>query len=88
MFDTGRCLRDEEELPALINDPKYMGCFEDVLPLVSTRCSGQSDCEIRIPDPGMEKTNPCYRHMAKYLEVIYHCIQGMTIIALYEMYVF
>jgi len=79
MSDTGRCLRDEEKLPELTDNPKYMGCFEDVLPLVSARCSGQSDCEIRIPDPEMEKTNPCYRHMAKYLEVIYHCIQGMTL---------
>jgi len=79
MSDTRRCLRHEEELPALKDDPKYMGCFEDVLQLVSARCSAQSDCEIRIPDPEMEKTNPCYRHMAKYLEVTYHCIRGELI---------
>ena len=79
MSDTGRCLQDEEELPTLRDDPKYMGCFEDVLHLVSAKCSGRPDCEIRIPDPEMEKTNPCYRHMAKYLEVTYYCIRGMTL---------
>ena len=77
MSDTGRCLQDEIEFVAMKNDPMYMGCFEDVVQLVTTRCSGLSDCEIRIPDPEMEKTNPCYRHLAKYLEVIYHCIKGM-----------
>jgi len=79
MSDTGRCLQDEIEFVTLKDDPLYMGCFEDVLQLVSARCSGQPDCEIRIPDPEMEKTNPCYRHLAKYLEVTYHCIRGMNL---------
>jgi len=79
MSDTARCLQNEEELPELRGNPKYMGCFEDVLQSVSARCSVRPDCEIRIPDPEMEKTNPCYRHMAKYLEVTYHCITGMTL---------
>jgi len=82
MSDTGRCLHnedwEEELLPALKRDQRYLGCFEDVLPLVSERCAGRPDCEIRIPDPEMEKTNPCYRHMDKYLEVTYHCIKGTT----------
>jgi len=77
MSDTGRCLQDEAELPTLRDDPQYMGCFEDVSHLVSAKCGGHPDCEIRIPDPKMEKTNPCYRHMAKYLEVTYHCIKGI-----------
>ena len=80
MSDTGRCLQDEdweeELLPALKKDQRYLGCFEDVLHLVSARCSGRPDCEIRIPDPEMEKTNPCYKHMDKYLELSYHCITG------------
>jgi len=74
MSDTARCLQDEIQL--VKDDPMYMGCFEDVLPLVNARCSRQENCEIRIPDPEMEKTNPCYRHLAKYLEVVYHCIKG------------
>jgi len=80
MSDAGRCLQDEIEFLAMKNDPMYMGCFEDVLQLVTARCSGRPDCEIRIPDPEMEKTNPCYRHLAKYLEVIYHCIKGMSLL--------
>jgi len=78
MSDTGRCLRDEVKLEALEADPLYVGCFEDVLQLLSARCSGKPNCEIRIPDPEMEKTNPCYRHMAKYLEMTYHCIRGTS----------
>jgi len=77
MSDTGRCLQDEEELPALKDDPKYMNCFEDVFYLVSAKCSGKLGCEIRIPDPKMERTNPCYKHMAKYLAVAYYCVKGM-----------
>ena len=80
MSDTSRCLQDEIELVALKDDPMYMGCFENVLQLVSKKCFGMPDCEIRIPDPEMEKTNPCYRHLAKYLEVTYHCIKGMSLI--------
>jgi len=76
MSHDNRCLQDEEELPALRDDPKYMGCFEDVLPIVSGRCSGQSDCEIRIPDPEMEQSNPCYKNMFKYFVVTYRCITG------------
>jgi len=79
MSDTGRCLQDEEELPALAGDPKYMGCYEDVMQFVSARCSGRSDCEIRIPHTELDKTNPCYRHMVKYFEVTYHCIRGMSL---------
>jgi len=80
MSDTGRCLRDEVELVSLKDDPMYIGCFEDVLQLVSSRCFARPDCEIRIPDPEMENTSPCYRHMAKYLEVTYHCIKGLSLL--------
>lgn len=71
-----RCLQDEEVLPTLRDDPKYMGCFEDVLHVVRERCSARSDCEIRIPDPEMDKTNPCYRNMVKYLVVTHRCVTG------------
>jgi len=78
MSHGSRCLQDEEEVPALKNDPKHTGCFEDVLQLVSARCSGQSGCEIRIPDPEMEKTNPCYRYTVKYLAIDYQCVRSKS----------
>ena len=79
MSHDSRCLQDEELLPALRDDPKYMGCFEDVLTVVRERCfvRPDSDCEIRIPDPEMEKTNPCYRNMVNYLVVEYWCVACM-----------
>ena len=76
MSRDSRCLRGEEEIPTLRGDPKYTGCFEDVLPVVSARCSRQSDCRIRIPDPEMERSNPCYKNMIKYFVVTYRCITG------------
>jgi len=92
MSDKGRCLQDEdweeELLPALKKDQRYLGCFEDVLHLVSERCSGSSGCEIRIPDPMMERTNPCYKHMAKYLELSYHCITGVLHSLCYKIMLF
>ena len=81
MSHDSRCLQDEEVLPALRDDPKYMGCFEDVLPVVRERCSGRSDCQIRIPDTEMEKTNACYRNMFKYLVVTFRCITGRITIS-------
>ena len=80
MSHDSRCLQDEEEVPALKNDPKHTGCFEDVLQLVRARCSAQSDCEIRIPDPEMERTNPCYRYTVKYLEIDYRCVRSKSFI--------
>jgi len=76
MSHDSRCLEKEEEVPALKNDPKHTGCFEDVLQLVTARCSGEPDCEIRVPDPEMEQTNPCYRYTVKYLEVDYRCVKS------------
>jgi len=87
MSDTGRCLQDEIEFVAMKDDPMYMSCFEDVLQLVSMRCGGRPDCEMRIPDPEMEKTNPCYKHLAKYLEVTYHCIKGMRLLFMIQIVV-
>jgi len=78
MSHSSRCLQEEEVLPALRDDPRHMGCFENVLQLVSKRCSGQPDCEIRIPDPEMEKTSPCYRYTVKYLEAHYQCIRSKS----------
>ena len=80
MSHSSRCLQEEEVLPALRDDPRHMGCFENVLQLVSERCSGQPDCEIRIPDPEMEKTSPCYRYTVKYLEAQYQCIRSKSYI--------
>lgn len=78
MSHNSRCLQDEEEVPALKDDPKHAGCSEDVLQLVRGRCSAQSDCQIRIPDPEMERTNPCYRYTVKYLEIDYRCVRSKS----------
>ena len=72
---TGRCIV-EEEVAGVEDDPRYLGCFADVLDAADERCSGKTTCEIRIPDPEFEKTKPCRIGMKMYLEASYSCIPG------------
>ena len=73
---TGRCI-DEEEVAAFGDDPRYVGCFADVLEMADERCSGESVCEIRIPDLEFDKTKPCLKGLKMYLEASYSCVSGL-----------
>ena len=73
---TGRCIEEEEGLEVLGDDPRYVGCFADVLDIVDNHCSGKATCEIRIPDPDMLKTKPCYKGLTMYFEASYSCVAG------------
>ena len=72
---TGRCI-DAEEVAGVEDDPRYIGCFADVLDLTDERCSGKSTCEIRIPDLEFDKTQPCRKGMKMYLDANYACVAG------------
>lgn len=63
----GRCVK---------NDLGYVGCFTDVLDLVDSRCSGKSQCEFQIPDPELDKLQPCLEDLKSYLEASYRCVKG------------
>jgi len=76
MSDDGRCLQPDALLDALKDDPRYLGCSHDVLPVLHRRCSGRTECSVRIVDPELQRNSPCYKEMEKYLDASYACING------------
>ena len=67
----GRCVK---------NDLGYVGCFTDVLDLIDARCSGRSQCEFQIPDPELDKLQPCLEDLKSYLEASYRCVKGNVLL--------
>lgn len=61
----GRCVSESTKL----------GCSADVLDIVSRKCSGKRDCEIRVPDSELDALKPC-GEMWTYLEASYTCMKG------------
>jgi len=76
MSDAGRCLQPAALLDALRDDPRYLGCSHDVLPVLHRRCSGRTHCSVRIVDPELQRNSPCYREMEKYMDASYTCVTG------------
>ena len=76
----GRCLEVHPNLMAtLVKDPLFLGCSEDVLPLLDRKCSGRPECDIRIPDPDLDNIKPCYPELKYYLEISYLCVPGLIL---------
>ena len=65
----GRCIE---------TDLGYVGCSVDVLSYVSSECDGQSQCQVRVPAPGLDELQPCPRDLKVYLEVAYECLASQT----------
>ena len=64
----GRCITKPNE---------FMGCTNDVLPLIDKWCSGRGECDVVVPNPELEKLNEnCLEVLIKYLLVTYSCISG------------
>ena len=60
-MEASRCLDIHPNFMSQFSeDPMFLGCSENVLPLLDAKCSGQSECDIEIPDPHLDKLNPCY----------------------------
>ena len=54
----------------------HLGCGTSVLDLTDQRCSGRSDCNIRIPDGEFDTRKPCFKELKVYLEANYTCLRG------------
>ena len=55
----------------------FVGCFADVIDIVSSRCSGRRRCALRVPDPLFERTTGgCNAEFKSYFEVSYTCVTG------------
>jgi len=74
---SGRCLQlSANFLKMHGNDPMFIGCFQDVLPLADSKCSGRPECSILISDPSFNNTKPCYADLKMYFEASYQCVRG------------
>jgi len=82
MSDQGRCLQPDSLMDSLKHDPRYLGCSHDVLPVTDRRCSGRTECSIRIVDPELQQNSPCYREMEKYMDASYTCVNVTYVTAL------
>jgi len=75
-METGRCLGEQSSLLALHqDDPRFLGCYEDVLSVLDRKCSGRSQCDVRA-DADLDHIKPCYPELERYLEVSYICVKG------------
>lgn len=63
----GRCV---------LRDYGYVGCYANVLSHMDILCSGRRTCSVDIPDPLLDRLNPCPRDFKTYLEVRYECVPG------------
>ena len=75
----GRCVQVEPGFEPMLEDPRYLGCSTDVLDVVSRRCSGKSECTLRVNDQTFDNVDSCYTSMKMYLEVAYMCVSGELI---------
>jgi len=73
---TGRCLNiDPRRLAANRNDPMFLGCSEDVLSILDTKCSSKPACDVAVPNADLDTITPCYRDLTRYLEASYTCVK-------------
>jgi len=78
-MEANRCLAIHPTvLAALGHDPLFLGCSDNVLSLLDSKCSGRSECEIHIPNPDLDQRKPCYQDLKSYLTASYECVKGMT----------
>ena len=56
----------------------YMGCSVDVLADINALCSGTRGCVVPVPNAAFDEAKPCHAELHSYLEVDYHCANGMV----------
>jgi hypothetical protein len=72
----GRCLVEEPEFAPMAKNPRFVGCFDDVKRILDQRCSGSSECDVRINDQNFEGIQPCFAGLKMHLEASYACVKG------------
>lgn len=75
----GRCITAKEveaQRLAVGDDPRYLGCSETVLSILDRKCSGKTECDVRVIDMALEDVEPCFPGLSGYLEVSYDCISS------------
>jgi hypothetical protein len=72
----GRCLVEDSGFAPMANNPKFVGCSDDVNHVMDRHCSGLSECEVRINDQNFVGIQPCLFGLKMHLEASFLCIQG------------
>jgi len=72
----GRCVEEEPELAAIKDNPRFIGCSEDVKHVLDQQCSGFSECDLRINNQNFDGVRPCIAGLQMYLEASYVCVKG------------
>ena len=86
-MEANRCLEIHPNvLAALGHDPLFLGCSHDVLPLMDSKCSGRSECEIHIPDSDLDEVKPCYQDLKSYLTASYSCVKGTALLVVVQQF--
>ena len=68
-ISVGKCISEE--------DPRYIGCSNDVLPLFDKWCSGKRECTFGTPNEDIDRmNNNCPNFLLKYLSLHHDCIEG------------
>ena len=73
----GRCLELDTKKAAYKLDPQYFGCSVDVLKFMDGKCSGKTECNVRVNDQELlRQESSCYKDLMKYLESVHECVPG------------
>ncbi len=66
--EVGRCVSKADD---------FMGCTNDVLPLLDKWCSGRRDCNFFVPnDDLVRKHGDCLEMLRLYVKATYICLKG------------
>ena len=70
-MSVGRCITEADD---------FLGCTNDVLPLLDMWCSGRQECSFRVMSDELEAANKnCQKFLKQYLKLDYSCLEGMLI---------
>ena len=82
----GKCITAEEVSGLGEDNKRYFGCSTDVTNILETKCSLRSECDVRVIDPDLLQTNPCFPGLILHLEASFECLNGIDLAGLFNFY--
>lgn len=76
----GRCVEEEPELAAIKDNPRFIGCSEDVKHILDQHCSGLPECDFRIRTQNFDGVKPCIAGLQMYMEASFVCVKGQLLV--------
>ncbi|ESN96071.1 hypothetical protein HELRODRAFT_163101 [Helobdella robusta] len=71
----GRCLQEDESSSneLLKKIPGFIGCYDDVLPILQRQCAGLKQCSVLVAS--IKIKSQCPSSFVKFLEVVHRCVK-------------